>query len=73
MNKDIKKITKKLSQVSEILDEYMGATNIDVEHLQQQIEDIIDSISEIDEFEMEEEYDDVAFNYGVIENIDKTV
>jgi RNase adaptor protein for sRNA GlmZ degradation len=65
MNKDIKKIRKKLLQVSEILDNYLGATNMDVEHMQQRVEDMIDSMLEIDEFEMEVEYDDVAFNYGV--------
>ena len=65
MNKDIKKIRKKLLQVSEILDNYLGATNMDVEHMQQRVEDMIDSMLEIDEFEIEVEYDDVAFNYGV--------
>lgn len=69
MNKDIKKIRKKLLQVSEILDNYLGATNIDVEHMQQRIDDMIDEMLEIDEFEMDEdedefEDDDVAFDYG---------
>ena len=75
MNKDIKKIRKKLLQVSEILDNYLGATNMDVEHMQQRVEDMIDSMLEIDEFEIEVEYDDVAFNYGVKgdTDINKTV
>jgi RNase adaptor protein for sRNA GlmZ degradation len=75
MNKDIKKIRKKLLQVSEILDNYLGATNMDVEHMQQRVEDMIDSMLEIDEFEMEVEYDDVAFNYGVEgdTNFNKTI
>jgi RNase adaptor protein for sRNA GlmZ degradation len=75
MNKDIKKIRKKLLQVSEILDNYLGATNMDVEHMQQRVEDMIDSMLEIDEFEMEVEYDDVAFNYGVEgdTNVNKTI
>ena len=69
MNKDIKKIRKKLLQVSEILDNYLGATNIDVEHMQQRIDDMIDEMLEIDEFEMDEdedefEDDEVAFDYG---------
>ena len=69
MNKDIKKIRKKLLQVSEILDNYLGATNIDVEHMQQRIDDMIDEMLEIDEFEMDEdedefEDDDVAFDYS---------
>ena len=69
MNKDIKKIRKKLCQVSEILDNYLGATNMDVEHMQQRIDDMIDEMLEIDEFEMDEdedefEDDEVAFDYG---------
>ena len=69
MNKDIKKIRKKLCQVSEILDNYLGATNMDVEHMQQRIDDMIDEMLEIGEFEMDEdedefEDDEVAFDYG---------
>ena len=69
MNKDIKKIRKKLLQVSEILDNYLGAINMDVEHMQQRIDDMIDEMLEIDEFEMDEDVDeiwsdDVAFDYG---------
>jgi hypothetical protein len=64
MNKDIKKITKKLSQVSELLENNMGATNIDVHDLIEQIETMIESLLDIDDFEMEDE-DDVAFDYGV--------
>ena len=67
MNKDIKKITKKLSQASELLENNMGATNIDVHDLIEQIETMIESLLDIDDFEMEDEDkdDDVAFDYGV--------
>jgi hypothetical protein len=64
MNKDIKKITKKLSQVSELLENNMGATNIDVHDLIEQIETMIESLLDIDDFEMEDEDDEVAFDYG---------
>jgi hypothetical protein len=70
MNKDIKKITKKLSQVSELLENNMGATNIDVHDLIEQIETMIESLLDIDDFEMEDEDDDVAFDYG---DVNKTV
>jgi hypothetical protein len=65
MNKDIKKITKKLSQASELLENNLGATNIDVHDLIEQIETMIESLLDIDDFEMEDEDDEVAFNYGV--------
>jgi hypothetical protein len=70
MNKDIKKITKKLSQASELLENNMGATNIDVHDLIEQIETMIESLLDIDDFEMEDEDDDVAFDYG---DVNKTV
>jgi RNase adaptor protein for sRNA GlmZ degradation len=70
MNKDIKKITKKLSQVSELLENNMGATNIDVHDLIEQIETMIESLLDIDDFEMEVEYDDVALNYGMVGDTD---
>ena len=70
MNKDIKKIRKKLSQVSELLENNMGATNIDVHDLIEQIETMIESLLDIDDFEMEDEDDDVAFDYGAEGDID---
>ena len=70
MNKDIKKITKKLSQVSELLENNMGATNIDVHDLIEQIETMIESLLDIDDFEMEDEDDEVAFDYGAEGDID---
>jgi hypothetical protein len=70
MNKDIKKITKKLSQVSELLENNMGATNIDVHDLIEQIETMIESLLDIDDFEMEDEDDEVAFDYGEEGDID---
>jgi hypothetical protein len=64
MNKDIKKIRKKLSQVSELLENNMGATNIDVHDLIEQTEAMLELLLDIDDFEIEDE-DDVAFDYGV--------
>jgi uncharacterized protein YgfB (UPF0149 family) len=69
INKDIKKIRKKLCQVSEILDNYLGATNMDVEHMQQRIDDMIDEMLEIGEFEMDEDEDEPEYDSaGFTEN-----
>jgi hypothetical protein len=48
----------------------MGATNIDVHDLIEQIETMIESLLDIDDFEMEDEDDDVAFDYGAEGDID---
>ncbi len=53
--KDIKKIIKKLGEVRDLLDQNLGASNMDVEHMFQRVEDMIEEIEEAGEFEFEEE------------------
>jgi CHAD domain-containing protein len=56
--KDIKKIIKKLGEVRDLLDQNLEASNMDVEHMSQRVEDMIDEIEEAGEFEFEEEEED---------------
>ena len=53
--KDIKAIIKKLEQVRDLLEENLDASNMDVEHMQQRVEDMIEEFSDITDFEFEEE------------------
>jgi len=53
--KDIKAIIKKLEQVRDLLEENLGASNMDVEHMQQRVEDMIEEFTDITDFEFEEE------------------
>jgi exonuclease VII small subunit len=55
--KDIKAIIKKLEQVRDLLEENLGASNMDVEHMQQRVEDMIEEFTDITDFEFEEEED----------------
>ena len=55
--KDIKKIIKKLNEVNALLEGNMNASNMDVEHMLQRVEDMIDEFDGIEEFEFEEEED----------------
>jgi exonuclease VII small subunit len=56
--KDIKAIIKKLEQVRDLLEENLGASNMDVEHMQQRVEDMIEEFTDITDFEFEEEEED---------------
>ncbi len=56
--KDIKAIIKKLEQVRDLLEENLGASNMDVEHMQQRVEDMIQEFEDITDFEFEEEDED---------------
>jgi CHAD domain-containing protein len=56
--KDIKKIIKKLGEVRDLLDQNLEASNMDVEHMSQRVEDMIEEIEEAGEFEFEEEEGD---------------
>lgn len=53
--KDIKAIIKKLEQVRDLLEENLGASNMDVEHMQQRVEDMLEEFTDITDFEFEEE------------------
>ena len=56
--KDIKKIIKKLGEVRDLLEQNLGASNMDVEDMFQRVEDMIEEIEEAGEFEFEEEEED---------------
>ena len=56
--KDIKAIIKKLEQVRDLLEENLGASNMDVEHMQQRVEDMIEEFTDITDFKFEEEEDE---------------
>jgi len=53
--KDIKAIIKKLEQVRDLLEENLGASNMDVEHMQQRVEDMLEEFTDITDFEFEKE------------------
>ena len=53
--KDIKAIIKKLEQVRDLLEKNLEASNMDVEHMQQRVEDMIEEFRDITDFEFEEE------------------
>jgi CHAD domain-containing protein len=52
--KDIKKIIKKLGEVRDLLEQNLEASNMDVEHMFQRVEDMIEEIGEVGGFEFEE-------------------
>lgn len=54
----MKEIIKKLKEVEALLDEHLEAVNMDVEHMQQRVQDMIDEFEEIEEFEFDEEGED---------------
>jgi hypothetical protein len=56
--KDRNAIIKKLEQVRDLLEENLGASNMDVEHMQQRVEDMIEEFTDIIDFEFEEEEED---------------
>jgi hypothetical protein len=55
---DIKKIIKKLEGVRDLLEINLGASNMDVEHMLQRVEDMIEEVEEVGDFELEEEEED---------------
>ena len=56
--KDIKKIIKKLGEVRDLLDQNLGASNMDVEDMFQRVDDMIEEVEEAGDFEFEEEEED---------------
>jgi hypothetical protein len=56
--KDIKKIIKKLGEVRDLLEQNLGASNMDVEDIFQRVEDMIEEVEGAGEFEFEEEEED---------------
>ena len=52
--KDMKKIIKKLEEVKDLLELNLEASNIDVEHMLQRVEDMIEELEETGQFEFEE-------------------
>jgi len=56
--KDMKKIIKKLEEVKDLLELNLEASNMDVEHMLQRVEDMIDELEEAGQFEFEEEGED---------------
>lgn len=53
--KDRNAIIKKLEQVRDLLEKNLEASNMDVEHMQQRVEDMIEEFRDITDFEFEEE------------------
>ena len=56
--KDIKKIIKKLGEVRDLLEQNLGASNMDVEDMFQRVDDMIEEVEEAGDFEFEEEEED---------------
>ena len=56
--KDMKKIIKKLEEVKDLLELNLEASNMDVEHMLQRVEDVIEELEEAGQFEFEEEGED---------------
>jgi hypothetical protein len=56
--KDKNAIIKKLEQVRDLLEKNLDACNMDVEHMQQRVEDMIEEFTDITDFEFEEEEDE---------------
>ncbi len=52
--KDMKKIIKKLEEVKDLLELNLEASNMDVEHMLQRVEDMIEELEETGQFEFEE-------------------
>ena len=50
----MKEIIKKLKEVEALLDEHLEAINMDFEHMQQRVQDMIDEFEEVGEFEYED-------------------
>jgi hypothetical protein len=55
--KDMKKIIKKLEEVKNLLELNLEASNMDVEHMLQRVEDMIEEFEEVGEFKFQEEED----------------
>jgi hypothetical protein len=53
--KDIKKIIKKLGEVRDLLDQNLESESMDVEHMQQRIEDMIEEFEDAADLELEED------------------
>ena len=50
----MKEIINKLKEIEALLDEHFEAINMDVEHMQQRVQDMIDEFEEVGEFEYED-------------------
>jgi hypothetical protein len=55
--KDIEIIVQKLKEVYSLLEQNLDASNMDVEHMLQRVEDMIDEFEETGEFKFELEED----------------